>query len=122
MKLFDLGGEVAVVIGATGVLGGALAEGLAAAGAKVAVLGRNGERGEGRVKKIVDAGGAAAVEGAHIHAAQLPMALQQAVGDEEPRKHEEQRDADPACVQELVQRLGGAQRMYDLMHKLQKRA
>jgi NAD(P)-dependent dehydrogenase (short-subunit alcohol dehydrogenase family) len=60
MKLFDLGGEVAVVIGATGVLGGALAEGLAAAGAKVAVLGRNAERGEGRVKKIVDAGGTAA--------------------------------------------------------------
>jgi len=39
--LFDLSGEVAVVIGATGALGGALAEGLAAAGAKVAVLGRN---------------------------------------------------------------------------------
>ena len=32
-NLFDLKGEVAVVIGATGVLGGALAEGLAAAGA-----------------------------------------------------------------------------------------
>ncbi|MGB8354946.1 MAG: SDR family oxidoreductase [Chthoniobacteraceae bacterium] len=57
MKLFDLGGEVAVVIGATGVLGGALAEGLAQAGAKIAVLGRNHERGEARVKKITDAGG-----------------------------------------------------------------
>ena len=60
MNLFDLSGEVAVVIGATGVLGGALAEGLAAAGAKVAVLGRNAERGEARVKKIRDAGGTAA--------------------------------------------------------------
>ena len=60
MNLFDLNGEVAVVIGATGVLGGALAEGLAAAGAKVAVLGRNAERGEARVKKIRDAGGTAA--------------------------------------------------------------
>jgi NAD(P)-dependent dehydrogenase (short-subunit alcohol dehydrogenase family) len=59
-KLFDLSGEVAVVIGATGVLGGALAEGLAAAGAKVAVLGRNAERGEARVKAIVAKGGAAA--------------------------------------------------------------
>lgn len=60
MKLFDLTGEVAVVIGATGVLGGALAEGLAQAGAKVAVLGRNSERGSERVKKIGSAGGTAA--------------------------------------------------------------
>jgi NAD(P)-dependent dehydrogenase (short-subunit alcohol dehydrogenase family) len=59
-NLFDLTGEVAVVIGATGVLGGALAEGLAKAGAAVAVLGRNNERGEARVKRITDAGGKAA--------------------------------------------------------------
>lgn len=57
--LFDLSGEIAVVIGATGVLGGALAEGLAAAGAKTAVLGRNRERGEARAKSIVDRGGVA---------------------------------------------------------------
>ena len=59
-NLFDLSGEVAVVIGATGVLGGALADGLAAAGAKVAVLGRNEERGQARVKAIEAAGGKAA--------------------------------------------------------------
>jgi NAD(P)-dependent dehydrogenase (short-subunit alcohol dehydrogenase family) len=58
--LFNLSGETAVVIGATGVLGGALADGLAAAGAKVAVLGRNAERGEARVKIIQTAGGTAA--------------------------------------------------------------
>src|SRR5436190_1855279 len=52
ISLFDLTGEVAVVIGATGVLGGALADGLAAAGAKVAVLGRNAERGQARVNAI----------------------------------------------------------------------
>lgn len=60
MNLFDLKGDVAVVIGATGVLGGSLAEGLAAAGAKVAVLGRNQERGEARVKSIQANGGQAA--------------------------------------------------------------
>jgi NAD(P)-dependent dehydrogenase (short-subunit alcohol dehydrogenase family) len=41
------------------VLGGALAEGLAAAGASVAVLGRNEERGEACARRILAAGGAA---------------------------------------------------------------
>ncbi|MFZ4774510.1 MAG: SDR family oxidoreductase [Terrimicrobiaceae bacterium] len=57
MNLFDLSGEVAVVIGATGVLGGALAEGLAASGAKVVVAGRNVVRGTERVDAINSAGG-----------------------------------------------------------------
>jgi len=60
MKLFDLTGEVAAVIGATGELGGAIAEGLAQAGAAVAVLGRNQQKGDARVKKIMDASGRAA--------------------------------------------------------------
>jgi NAD(P)-dependent dehydrogenase (short-subunit alcohol dehydrogenase family) len=59
MNLFDLSGEVAVVIGGTGVLGGTLAEGLAAAGASIAVLGRNADRGEARAKSIRGAGGKA---------------------------------------------------------------
>src|SRR5437667_12166622 len=59
MNLFDLSNEVAVVIGATGTLGGAMAEGLAAAGAKVAVVGRNAERGEARVAAIRKAAGTA---------------------------------------------------------------
>jgi len=59
VNLFDLTGEVAVVLGATGVLGGAMAEGLAAAGAAVAVLGRNAERGEERVRSIQKQGGTA---------------------------------------------------------------
>src|SRR5207244_13030286 len=56
-ELFDLTGEVAVVIGATGALGGAIAGGLAQAGARVAVVGRNAERGAGRVNDIKQAGG-----------------------------------------------------------------
>jgi NAD(P)-dependent dehydrogenase (short-subunit alcohol dehydrogenase family) len=58
--LFDLSGEVAVVLGATGVLGGAIADGLGSAGADVAVLGRNAERGETRVRSIEAHGGRAA--------------------------------------------------------------
>jgi len=57
--LFDLSSEVAVVIGATGVLGGALAEGLAAAGATIAIVGRNVERGKTRAAAIMKAGGRA---------------------------------------------------------------
>ena len=57
--LFDLTGRVAVVIGGTGVLGGAFCDGLAAAGASVAVLGRSAERGAARVAAIEGAGGRA---------------------------------------------------------------
>ena len=59
MKLFDLQGEVAVVIGGTGVLCGKMAEGLAQAGALVAVVGRNAERGQACVQRIRKAGGRA---------------------------------------------------------------
>ena len=44
-NLFGLDGQVAVVIGGTGVLGGALCDGLAQAGASVVVAGRSEERG-----------------------------------------------------------------------------
>ncbi len=58
-NLFDLSGEVAAVFGGTGVLGGAMADALAAAGASVAVLGRSAERGAERVRAIEKAGGKA---------------------------------------------------------------
>ena len=48
---FNLTGEVAVVLGGTGGLGGAMAEGLAQAGAQVAILGRSQERGEAKAKE-----------------------------------------------------------------------
>ena len=54
---FCLEGQVAVVVGGTGVLGGAMAKGLAAAGAKVAVVGRSVERGDRVVEAILAAGG-----------------------------------------------------------------
>jgi NAD(P)-dependent dehydrogenase (short-subunit alcohol dehydrogenase family) len=57
--MFDLSEDVAVVIGGTGVLGGKIAEGLAQAGAKVAVLGRNPDRGEACVERIRQAKGQA---------------------------------------------------------------
>jgi NAD(P)-dependent dehydrogenase (short-subunit alcohol dehydrogenase family) len=51
-----------VVIGGTGVLGGALCEGLARAGAHVIVAGRSRQRGEERVSAIAALGASAACE------------------------------------------------------------
>ena len=58
-QLFDLTGEVAVAIGAAGVLGGAIAKGFAEAGAKVAILDLNEEKGQARVEEIQKVGGTA---------------------------------------------------------------
>ncbi len=57
--LFNLESEIAAVFGGTGVLGGAMADALAAAGAKVAVIGRSEERGREAVTRIEAAGGTA---------------------------------------------------------------
>jgi len=58
-ELFDLDGVTAAVVGGTGVLGGAMAEALAAYGARVAILGRSQQRGAARVDAIKSAGGSA---------------------------------------------------------------
>jgi NAD(P)-dependent dehydrogenase (short-subunit alcohol dehydrogenase family) len=54
--MFELKNETAAVIGATGTLGGLMAEALGRAGATVAVLGRNAERGKACVERLTQAG------------------------------------------------------------------
>ena len=58
-NLFGLEGLTAVVIGGTGVLGGAFSDALAAAGARTIVVGRNRQAGDARVASIIEAGGEA---------------------------------------------------------------
>ena len=60
-ELFNLKGKLAVVIGGTGVLGGSIAETLAAAGAKLVVVGRGEAAGNEVVARIESAGGVARV-------------------------------------------------------------
>jgi len=52
MDLFDLHDRVVVVIGGTGVLGGALCQGFGSAGAAVGVLGRSRERADARAAAV----------------------------------------------------------------------
>ena len=56
-SLFSLEGKVAVVIGGTGELCGAMAEGLAGAGAEAVIVGRNEEKAAARLAKIESLGG-----------------------------------------------------------------
>ncbi len=51
-SLFSLQGRVAVVVGGTGELCGAMAEGLAGAGAQVVIAGRDAAKAEARLKRI----------------------------------------------------------------------
>jgi len=58
-ELFSLKGKVAVVIGGTGMLCGEMAEGFAAAGAMVVLVGRNEANAKTRLDKIAQGGGRA---------------------------------------------------------------
>lgn len=57
--LFSVAGKVALVTGGTGVLGGAMARGLAAAGARVAIMGRRAEKAALAADEIHAQGGEA---------------------------------------------------------------
>ncbi|MDA0196224.1 MAG: SDR family oxidoreductase [Bacteroidetes bacterium] len=59
MNIFDITGKVAIVTGGNGALGGGMAHALAAAGAKVVVLGRNPKTVATRVDEIKSKGGTA---------------------------------------------------------------
>jgi len=69
------------VIGATGVLGGAIAEGIGRSGAKVAVVGRNSEKGDARVSQIRQAGGQAQFFGADATQASALKLAHQAIAE-----------------------------------------
>lgn len=58
-QLFSLEGKTALVIGGTGELCGAMAEGLAGAGARVLLVGRNEEKAAARLETIHSHGGKA---------------------------------------------------------------
>ena len=75
--LFSLKDKVAIVTGGTGVLGGAIAHGLAAAGARVVILGRRAEKAAEVTAAIMANGGA----GLPVAADVLDVAQLQAARD-----------------------------------------
>ncbi len=65
-ELFNLTGKTVVVIGGTGELCGAMAEGMAAAGAQVVLVGRDATKAEKRIAAIQADGGASCFESCEV--------------------------------------------------------
>lgn len=74
-SIFNLDKKVAVVIGGTGELCGAMAEGLTAAGAETVLVGRNEEKAKARLEKIESAGGKAYFEQVDVNSKASIQAL-----------------------------------------------
>ncbi|ADE55874.1 SDR family oxidoreductase [Coraliomargarita akajimensis] len=78
-SLYSLDGKVAVVIGGTGELCGAMAEGLAAAGAETVLVGRSEEKAKARLETIEAAGGKAYFEKVDVNSKASIQSLLEAV-------------------------------------------
>ncbi len=84
-ELFDLSGQVAVVIGGTGELCGAIAEALAAAGAHTVIVGRDAAKAEVRLKRIRENGGSAEFAESDVTDGEAIEALAQRVKEHHTR-------------------------------------
>lgn len=81
MDLFSLKDKVVVVTGGTGILGGSFVLAIAAAGAKVVIIGRNKERLESKKNEVEALGGQAlAIQADVMDEAQLTAARDQILG------------------------------------------
>jgi NAD(P)-dependent dehydrogenase (short-subunit alcohol dehydrogenase family) len=65
-NIFSIEGKVAVITGASGVLGGSLARSFVKAGAKIVALGRSQETLDGKVQELTDLGGEAMAVEANV--------------------------------------------------------
>ncbi len=81
MQLFDLSGKVAVVTGGNGGIGLGMARGLAAAGAAVAVVGRNAAKNAAATEELAGLGARAAAFEADVRDAAAVGAMAEAVAD-----------------------------------------
>ena len=91
-SLFSLRDKVAVVIGGTGELCGAMAEGLARAGAEAVIVGRNQDKASARIARIDAAGGRAWFHAAEATSkAEIETLLDAVLQPFRPRRHRRQR-------------------------------